>query len=97
MTAAHLPQPHLDHLRAIAAADRATYTPDNQPQAAHGYILVWHGKADGWTRDLDHPRHQRPGVYAVAYDGRVYRSTGGDDWHGAESWQPVDDGQEDSQ
>lgn len=61
---------------------------------AGGYVIVYRGEPTEWTRDLDHPKRNRPGCYAISgnatpWVGSIFQATGGNDWDGAEQWSPV--------
>jgi hypothetical protein len=66
----------------------AQYRQEN-PDHTGGVVLIWQGEAYGWKNELRDPQSERPGVYAVADDGRAWVSAGGDDYNGAQRWEAV--------
>ena len=74
-----------DALRAIAAGWRLS-----QPEHEKGVVLIWEGQAYGWKNCLRDPQDERPGVYAVDDDGHIFKTEGGNDYDGAETWAAVD-------
>ncbi len=75
-----------EHIRQVAEAWRR----DN-PNSAGGVCLVWNNEVYGWKDALRDPQNERPGVHAVASDGALWRSEGGNDHDGAERWVPVEE------
>ncbi len=55
-----------------------------------GYFIVWYGKPEGWTRELDEPQAWKP--WTIAHNlvtGECYRAEGGDDYNGANKWTEI--------
>lgn len=79
---------HVAAVRARATAWRAAEC-DAAECMASGVVLVFDGEAYGWKNTLRDPQHERPGAMAVDVEGRVWIAKGGNDYDGAERWEPV--------
>lgn len=67
----------------IAAQYRARTRDD---EATGGYVLIYLGRAVGWTCELTRPETVCPGALAVDVDGQVFEAQGGNDYDGALRW-----------
>lgn len=53
----------------------------------NGYVVLNHGVAFGWDRELCDPHKVEPGVVAFCCEsGRKFKAIGGSKMHGAEDW-----------
>ena len=68
-------------LRATAAQWRARHE-----ECRGGIVMIWEGDAYAWKNEVRDPQCERPGVYAVDEEGKIYIAVGGDDHNGAERW-----------
>lgn len=75
-----------------AALTAAKYKASQVHLPAGGFVILWRGKATGWSDDLSRPRYNRPGCIAIStlgVDGPIYKATGGDYWNGASEWSVI--------
>lgn len=56
---------------------------------AGGVVLIYRGQAYGWRDCVRDPHQDCPGALAVDLGGQVWQAQGGDDYHGARAWVPV--------
>lgn len=69
----------------LRAADWRRDQPDTP---AGGWVIVYGGKACGWTAELVKPEDWQPGCYAVPPVGTIWKAIGGNDEIGASTWSP---------
>lgn len=69
--------------------DLAKQWRDNRPDLRGGVVVIFNGKVDGWVHKLRDPDHWVPGCIAVDESGAQWISVGGDDYNGAERWEPA--------
>lgn len=62
----------------------------NDETRESGVVLILHGRVTGWKNGLRDPQHDVPGVLAVDVAGQVYVAAGGNDYDGAQRWQPAE-------
>jgi len=53
-----------------------------------GYVIIYNNEAVSWMATLHDPRRQAPGCIAIDEHGVEHIATGGNDYDGAESWEP---------
>ncbi|MGP9772199.1 hypothetical protein [Halomonas citrativorans] len=53
-----------------------------------GVVLTWQGEEYGWKNELRDPQSERPGAYAIDAKGNTWKAVGGNDYDGAERWEP---------
>lgn len=61
---------------------------DNNRESG-GVVIVFEGEVEGWSNELRNPAHWQPGCVAVEVNGACWIATGGNEYHGAERWEPV--------
>lgn len=56
-----------------------------------GGLIVFNndGDACGWTNKLRDPQHWEPGCIAMDESGNRWKATGGNNYDGATSWEPI--------
>ncbi|MDX5979615.1 hypothetical protein [Vreelandella alkaliphila] len=74
--------------KALAEALAQRYRSDN-PGHDDGVVLVWQDEAYGWKDKLRDPQSERPGVYAVDAKGNAWEAVDGNEYDGAERWEPM--------
>lgn len=57
-----------------------------------GVVVVFDGVANGWMNELRDPQNWQPGCIAADEAGNVWIAQGGNDYDGAERWEPTDSG-----
>lgn len=70
-----------------AIIEAATAYRADHPDQKGGIVLVFRGEACGWKDRLRNPEGERPGTYAIDDAGRAWEAIGGDDYHGAVTWE----------
>ena len=66
-----------------------TWLEDCDRDHLEGYVVIFNGVVAGWKRELDNPQGWEPGCLAVSPEGEVFQAVGGNDYDGAQAWQPL--------
>lgn len=54
-----------------------------------GVVVIFEGEVQGWCDELRNPEHWQPGCIAVDVNGGCWVATGGNEYDGAQFWQPI--------
>lgn len=54
-----------------------------------GVVILFEGDVQGWCNELRNPEHWQPGCVAVDVNLACWQAVGGNEYDGAERWQPI--------